>query len=59
MNPLEELQLNPLYDVALMEVVGVLPPTLPAKIPLDLVRELMIVSWIRGVTWREEQNEST
>lgn len=58
MTPLEELEANPLYDVALMEIVGVLPPQLPSEIPMDVVRQMMIVCWIRGVSWREEQYES-
>lgn len=52
----DDYESDPLYDVALMEVVRVIPPQLPedAEIFLFDVRKLMVLSWLRGARWARE-----
>lgn len=55
--PLESTQSNSLYDTALTEVVEVIPPQLPEStmIRLNVVRELMVAAWLRGVGFEQER----
>lgn len=56
MSLLEDLQKNPLYDTALIEVVESFPAGIKETdlIPFSVAREMMIVCWIRGASWHQE-----
>lgn len=55
--PADNLKQNWFYEVAQQEVAQTIPRVLTdsTRIRLDDVRTLMILCWLRGRTWEEEQ----
>lgn len=58
--PADLFEDDPLYVVALEEIVEVIPPELPdnTRIRLDDVRSLMIACWLRGAHWQQLREKS-
>lgn len=48
---LERLRVHPYFDRAVHEVGEICPPQLIRTMDVEVIKELMVLAWLRGAAW--------